>query len=257
MPSEDLGRLNLAGVGINITAAQYDLILNPFKYSIWPSRVHLDLAFKASIDPAHAQDKALFMKAINITRDHNPFLDFMAAVLSIPNTVRGGAIDIVAVTGDAMTSYGSKQFLALIPIINAWQSPSGSLLNVQDIVFYNSIVGVPFFFEIDGNKLTPHDCQNTYAYERPVIDGQVKARLLTKGYKVDLMHFIIKDTYYKEIASFNLSGNLLAVYANKTFEGLSTIGPTGKVDWNIKITGFHNKRFPLFHYQVLIDSDHL
>jgi len=254
MPSDYFGSLNLSGVG---TTATYDLILNPFKYSIWHSRVPLDLTEKAPSDPAHAQDKALFMKAINITRDRNPFLDFIADILSVSNTVRGGVIDIVAVTGDAMTSYGPQQFLSLIPIVNAWQSSSGSLLKVKDIVFYNSIIDVPLFFEIDGNKLTPRDCQNTYAYERPILDGQVKARLLTEGYKVDLMHFIIKNITYKELASFNVSGNFLAVYGTKTIGGLSTLAPNETINAGIQFTPLRNGRYPASQYQIQYDLDHL
>jgi hypothetical protein len=197
------------------------------------------------------------MKAINITREHNPFLDYMADILSVSNTVRGGLIDIVAVTADAMTSDGPKQFLALIPIVNAWQSTSGSLLKVKDIVFYNSIIDVPFFFKIDGNKLTPRDCQNTYAYERPILDWKVKDRLLSEGYKVDLMHFIVKNVTYKEIASFNVSGNFLAVYGIKPFSGLSTLEPNETLDTGIQLPVLRNGRYPASSYQIKYDYNHL
>jgi hypothetical protein len=83
------------------------------------------------------------------------------------------------------------------------------------------------------------------------------ASMSANGYEVDLMHFIIKNITYKELASFNVSSNFLAVYGTKTFGGLSTLAPNETINAGIQFTPLRNGRYPASQYQIQYDLDHL
>jgi hypothetical protein len=231
------------------TYATYELILNPFKYSEVHNKKPIVIKSKASF-----QVPAQFIKALNIVRDRNPFLDFMADVLSVKNTISGGIIDITFVTADVMTSNGPEKFLSLIPIVNAWQSSKGKLSSVQDIVFYNSTFDVPLFFEVDNDVLTPIDCPNIYGYELPHISYEMKDRLLKEGYEVELKHFTIENISYKALSNYKLSGNYLFIKGVKPFGGLATLKSNDSPQYQFQFTPLRDGRYPFSQYRINPDK---
>ncbi len=236
MLCEYCGSLDVKGKDFNERISARDSILNPFKYSEFHHKTRFDLK---SFDSYMTEEKSMFMKALTIARERNPFFDFVAYILSMPETVRGGMIDIILLSGNAMTSNGPKKFISIIPIVNAWHSQTGNLSRVDDVVFYNSIIEVPFFIEVDGDKLIPRDSANIYVYEAPNISYQMKNECFLKGYKVELKHFTIENAPYKEIKSYKYTGNFLYISGTKPFGGLNTLGSDDKTHHSIQMTPVH------------------